>query len=94
VEDLNEIVHLMVGNAMNQLVIADDHLALQFGEHLYDQDLPNFDDMLAAVCVSRGGKAPWLLSLPRFAAQVALQGEYRARGSGRHTPKSTDRRSR
>ena len=50
-------------------------MALQFGEHMYDQAVPNFDEILGALCVSRGGKGPWLLSVSRLAAQVALQGD-------------------
>ena len=73
-EYLNEITHLLVGSPANELVLADDSVALQFGEFLYDQDVPNCDEVLAAVCVGRGGKGPWLVSVPRFAAQVALQG--------------------
>ena len=62
----------MVGNPANELVIAEDQIALQFGEHMYDQEVPNFDEVLAAECVGRGGKGPWLIAVPRFAAQVAL----------------------
>ena len=69
---LNEKVLIMVGNPANELVIAEDQIALQFGEHMYDQEVPNFDETLAAECVGRGGKGPWLIALPRFAAQVAL----------------------
>jgi hypothetical protein len=71
-EYLNEKVLVMVGNPANELVIAEDQIALQFGEHMYDQEVPNFDDMLAAECVGRGGKGPWVIAIPRFAAQVAL----------------------
>ena len=63
-----------MGSPANELVLAEDSVALQFGEFLYDQDVPNCDEILAAVCVGRGGKGPWLVSVPRFAAQVALQG--------------------
>ena len=69
---LNEKVLIMVGNPANELVIAEDQIALQFGEHMYDQEVPNFDEVLAAECVGRGGKGPWLIAVPRFAAQVAL----------------------
>ena len=62
-EHLNEVVRVMVGNPANELVLAEDHLALQFGELLYDQEVPNFDEVLAAVCVGRGGKGPWLIAV-------------------------------
>ena len=70
----NEVVKILVGNVTNESVMADDVVALQFGQHLYEQDVPNCDDAIAAVCVGRGGKGPWLISVPRFAAQAALQG--------------------
>jgi len=75
VETLEEKVFLMAGNPQNQLIISDEQMALQFGEHMYDQAVPNFDEILGALCVSRGGKGPWLLSVSRLAAQVALQGD-------------------
>ena len=70
----NEVIKILVGNVTNATVMADDVVALQFGQHLYEQDVPNCDDAIAAVCVGRGGKGPWLISVPRFAAQAALNG--------------------
>ena len=75
VETLEEKVFLIAGNPQNQLIISDESIALQFGEHMYDQAVPNFDEILGALCLSRGGKGPWLLSVSRLAAQVALQGD-------------------
>ena len=70
----NEVIKILVGNVTNASVMADDVVALQFGQHLYEQDVPNCDEAIAAVCVGRGGKGPWFISAPRFAAQAALQG--------------------
>ena len=54
----DELTHLWAGGNDTKLRLSDDSIAFQFGESCDERDVPDFRDMLSAVCLGYDSTGP------------------------------------